>query len=330
MALDLGNSLSLPETLSVLAMRLKQLVQFDTFSIYLLRNEKLIPEYVSGEDRALFASLEIPLGHGLSGWVAENRKPIVNGNPSVEPGYLNDPSKFSKLCSALSVPLEDCSGVVGVLTLYRAEPNAFSRDQLRIVQAITSKLAVALQNALMYRQARASATADYLTGLPNTASLFVHLDSELSRCERTSEALSILACDLDGFKDVNDRFGHLTGDRLLRLVADTFKACCREYDYVARMGGDEFVVVLPGLSGEPLEMRKSEIQRAIKAASRRLCGEAVIGLSIGEAQFREDGRTVEDLLAIADRRMFDNKRRNEHAPWAQSDLEASPEFLETY
>ena len=110
MALDLGNSLSLPETLSVLAMRLKQLVHFDTFAIYVLRNHKLIPEYVAGEDRALFSSLEIPLGQGLSGWVADNRKPIVNGNPSVEPGYLNDPSKFSKLGSALSVPLEDCCG----------------------------------------------------------------------------------------------------------------------------------------------------------------------------------------------------------------------------
>jgi len=330
MALDLGNSLSLPETLSVLAMRLKQLVHFDTFSIYVLRNEKLIPEYVSGEDRALFASLEIPLGQGLSGWVAENCKPIVNGNPSVEPGYLNDPSKFSKLCSALSVPLEDCSGVVGVLTLYRAEPNAFSRDQLRIVQAITSKLAVALQNALMYRQARATATADYLTRLPNTASLFIHLDSELSRCERTSEALSILVCDLDGFKGVNDRFGHRTGDRLLRLVADTLKDCCREYDYVARMGGDEFVIVLPGLSGEPLEMRQSEIQRAIQAAATRLCGEAVVGLSIGKAQFREDGRTVEDLLAIADRRMFNNKQKNKNPQWAHTDLEVSPEFQQTY
>jgi len=329
MALDLGNSLSLPETLSVLAMRLKQLVHFDTFAIYVLRNEKLIPEYVAGEDRTLFSSLEIPLGQGLSGWVADNRKPIVNGNPSVEPGYLNDPSKFSRLCSALSVPLEDCAGVVGVLTLYRAEPNAFSRDQLRIVQAITSKLAVALQNSLLYRQARASATTDYLTGLPNTRSLFVHLDSELSRCERTSEALSIMVCDLDGFKEVNDRFGHLMGNRLLCVVAATLQESCREYDYVARMGGDEFVIVLPGLSGESLEMRKSEIQRATQRAAAGLREELVIGLSVGRAQFGDDGRTVEDLLAAADRRMFDNKRRNKSAQWTPPDSEAPRELLET-
>lgn len=325
MALDLGNSLSLPETLSVLAMRLKQLVHFDTFSIYVLRNNRLIPEYVAGEDRVLFSSLEIPLGQGLSGWVADNRKPIVNGNPSVEPGYLNDPSKFSKLGSALSVPLEDCSGVVGVLTLYRSEPNAFRRDQLRIVQAITSKLAVALQNALMYRQARDSATIDYLTGLPNTRSLFIHLDSELSRCERTSEPLSIMVCDLDGFKEVNDRFGHLTGNRLLGVVATTLKQCCREYDYVARMGGDEFVIVLPGLADESLGSRQLEIQRAVERAGAAICGASVIGVSIGKAQFAADGRTVEDLLAAADRRMFDNKRRTKSAQWAQPGPEVSSE-----
>ena len=328
MALDLGNSLSLPETLSVLAMRLKRLVHFDTFAVYALRNEKLVPEYVSGEDRMLFSSLEVPFGQGLSGWVAENRKPIVNGNPSVEPGYLNDPAKFSKLCSALSVPLEDCTGVVGVLTLYRSEPSAFNRDQLRIVQAITSKLAVALHNSLMYRQARASATADYLTGLPNTGSLFTHLDSELARCERNSEALSILACDLDGFKDVNDRFGHLTGNRLLRLIAATLKECCREYDYVARMGGDEFVIVLPGMSGESLQSRQVEIIRAVERASTAVCGEPLAGLSIGPAQFPQDGRTVEDLLAAADRRMFESKRLNKKEHWRAPEPPLSREFVE--
>jgi putative methionine-R-sulfoxide reductase with GAF domain len=117
---DLGNSLSLNETLSVVSVRLKRLVPYDSIAVYVLRDQKLVPEYVNGENFRLFSSLEIPVGEGLSGWVAQNRKPILNGNPSVEPGYMNDPTTFSTLRSALALPLEGLNGAVGVLALYRA------------------------------------------------------------------------------------------------------------------------------------------------------------------------------------------------------------------
>src|SRR5579883_3466225 len=101
---DLGASLSLDETLSVFSVKLKRLVPYDSIAIYVLRGSLLVPEHVSGDNFRLFASLKIPMGQGLSGWVAQNRKPIINGNPSVEPGYLNDPTKFSTLRSALALP----------------------------------------------------------------------------------------------------------------------------------------------------------------------------------------------------------------------------------
>jgi len=103
---DLGNSLSLDETLSVLAVRLRKIIPHHSMAIWVRREDTLIADYVSGDDFRLFSALEIPVGQGLSGWVAENRKPILNGNPSVEPGYLNDPAKFSTLRSAVAVPLE--------------------------------------------------------------------------------------------------------------------------------------------------------------------------------------------------------------------------------
>src|SRR5581483_6058687 len=115
---DLGASLSLGETLSVFSVKLRRLVPYDAIAIYVRRGNELVPEYVSGDNFRLFASLRIPMGQGLSGWVAHNRKPIINGNPSVEPGYLNDPSKFSTLRSALAIPLEGLAGVVAVLALY--------------------------------------------------------------------------------------------------------------------------------------------------------------------------------------------------------------------
>src|ERR1700686_4886161 len=108
---DLGASLSLGETLSVFSVKLKPMVPYDAIAIYILRTDELVPEYVNGDNYRLFSSLLIPVGDGLSGWVAQNKKPIVNGNPSVEPGYLNDPDKFSTLRSALALPLEGVRGV---------------------------------------------------------------------------------------------------------------------------------------------------------------------------------------------------------------------------
>ena len=301
---ELGNSLSLDETLSVLSVRLRKLVPFDSIAIYVLRDSKLVPEYVSGDNFRLFSSLEIPLGQGLSGWVAANRKPIVNGNPSVEPGYLSDPTKHSLLRSAISVPLEGVSGVLGALTLYKAEADSFTQDHLRVLLAISSKVALSIENALKYQQAESSATTDYLTALPNARSLFLHLDQELSRCKRTEASVAVMVCDLDGFKAINDRFGHLEGNKVLRVFANALRNVCREYDYVARMGGDEFIIIAPGMTREAADEKAALLNELAVEAGREVCGEDLLSLSVGTAFFCEDGMDAEQLLAEADRRMY--------------------------
>jgi diguanylate cyclase (GGDEF)-like protein/putative nucleotidyltransferase with HDIG domain len=306
---DLGASLSLGETLSVFSVKIKRLVPYDAIAMYVRRGEELIPEHVSGDNFRLFASLRIPLGQGLSGWVAQNKKPIINGNPSVEPGYLNDPTKFSTLRSALAVPLEGLSGVVAVLTLYKLENDSFTSDHLRILLAISSKMALAIENALKYEQAESSATTDYLTGLPNARSLFLQLDREVARCKRESSTLVAMVCDMDGFKQINDRFGHLEGNRVLRLFAQALKHSCRDYDYVARMGGDEFVVVAPGLTVEAATARSHQLKQMAQQAGQEVCGEDLLSLSIGHAVYPEDGADAEALLAEADRRMYLEKQK---------------------
>jgi GAF domain-containing protein len=149
---SLGGSLTLDDTLSLLSARLKRLVPHDSMAVYLRQNNLLAAEFVSGENFRLFSSLRIPLGEGLSGWVAQNHKPILNGNPSVEPGYLNNPTEYSTLRSALAVPLEGSAEVAAVLALYRARQDAFSKEDLQVVETLVSPLGTAIeqmeQNAL--------------------------------------------------------------------------------------------------------------------------------------------------------------------------------------
>jgi diguanylate cyclase (GGDEF)-like protein/putative nucleotidyltransferase with HDIG domain len=310
---DLGKSLSVNETLSLLSVRLKRLVPYDSVAVYLIHDQELRPEFVNGDNFRLFSSLRIPIGQGLSGWVAQNCKPIINGNPSVEPGYLNDPTKFSSLRSALAVPLEGLSGVVGVLALYRGEKNAFTQDDLRVLLAISSKLSMSIENALKYRLAEDSATIDYLTGLPNARSMFIHLDQEIARCKRSKASLTLLVCDLDGFKQVNDRYGHLEGNKVLRRFAEQLRKSSREYDYVARMGGDEFVIIAPGLQPQAVPPKIAMLEQMAAEVGKEVCGADFLSVSVGEAFFHDDV-DAEQLLCEADRRMYVIKQQHHAYP----------------
>jgi diguanylate cyclase (GGDEF)-like protein len=198
---------------------------------------------------------------------------------------------------------------VGVLALYQAAPDAFTSDHLRILLAVTSKMALAIENALKYQQAENSATTDYLTDLPNARSLFLELDRELARSKRRNSSLTVMVCDMDGFKQINDRFGHLEGNRVLRLFAQALKQSCREYDYVARMGGDEFVVVAPGLCAEDAVKKAEQIRELARQVGHEICQEDLLSMSVGRAEFPQDGSDAEALLAEADRRMYQEKQQ---------------------
>jgi len=320
---DLGNSLSLGETLSVLSMRLRKMIPYDSMAVFLLKDGRLLPELVSGDNFRQLSSLNIALGEGLCGWVAEKRKPIVNGNPEAEAGYVSDPAKFTTLRSILAVPLEGLNGMVGVLAMYGADRDAFSADHLRILLAVSSKIALSVENALKYQQAEDSATTDYLTGLPNARSLFVHLSRELARCRRTGTALAVMVCDLDNFKQINDLYGHLEGDNLLKDFAGHLKESCRGYDYVARMGGDEFVIVAPGMSPEAASEKSSRLNQLAIEAGRKIAGRNLVALSVGTAFCPQDSFDVERLLAEADRRMYSMKQVHHSEPIGDGNLPSS-------
>jgi len=127
--------------------------------------------------------------------------------------------------------------------------------------------------------------------LPNARSLFVHLAQEVARCRRMKTSLAVMVCDIDGLKKINDSFGHLEGDKLLREFSMRLKEACRGYDYVARMGGDEFVVTAPGLTPEAALEKASRLNQAAIEAGRYTCGKDVVSLSVGTAFCPEDVST---------------------------------------
>jgi diguanylate cyclase (GGDEF)-like protein len=312
LAQDLGNSLSLEETFSVLSQHVKQLCPHDTMAVYIRREDRLEAEFATGLDCEYIGSAVVAWGEGICGRAAATATALLNEDPLDYPD-CSGVSSARSLRSALAIPLEGFSGVAGVLCLYAREKSAFTEDHLRILSAAATKVAVAVENALKYRQVERSAVTDMLTELPNARSLFLHLDSELARAQRTHQTIAVLVCDLDGFKQINDRYGHLEGNRVLRAVARALRLQCREYDTVARLGGDEFVLVLPGQESESVCVKVEQLIDAVAEAGYETVRAACLGISVGVAYYPADGEDAEALLAVADQRMYREKQRSDAA-----------------
>jgi diguanylate cyclase (GGDEF)-like protein len=308
----LSGALRLDEMLSVVTERLKKLIPFDCMAVFIRDGDRLKANYVYGDENLALAAPEIPLGQGLSGWVVENHKPILNGNPAVEYTNWQEAGKLALCKAALSVPLY-AENLSGALTLYHVGHDAYSKEHLRVLLAISDKIAKAIKGSLRFQQAQQEASTDELTGIPNARSLCLHLQDELVRAKGTSDQAAVLVCDLDGFKGVNDNFGHLTGNEMLQRVARILQASCRASDYVGRLGGDEFVMMLAGVSAIDLESRVQEIDHLVRNASIDICGKECVGISMGCAFFPDDGSDAETLLSHADDDMYRTKRARKAA-----------------
>jgi len=310
---DLSGLLKPEESLAVLTGRLKQLVPFDCLVVYILEGTTLKAKYASGEHSGIFASTEIQIGQGLSGWVVENRKPIINGNPSVEPGYPKTAGSLNVLQSALSIPLGDgLDRVTGALTLYRADKDSYNADHLRVLLAINSTITRAVESALHSDRVEDHDLTDPLTELPSAIALAAHLKNEVLRSEAQRKPLTVMVCDVEGMQGVNDRCGRFTGDQMLKRVARILQSNCRSSDYVARLEGDEFVVILAGLHTE-LARRIESLDALVHKAGREICGEDTLGISIGVGLYPENGTEADALMSYAAQDMERAKRARKAA-----------------
>jgi diguanylate cyclase (GGDEF)-like protein len=165
----------------------------------------------------------------------------------------------------------------------------------------------------LQRDREQEAMHDALTGLPNRRYLSEWLAVALSAAKRSGRPLTLLFLDLDGFKGVNDHFGHAAGDRVLRSIGERLRQAMRKSDFVARLGGDEFVAGLPDAPPPALSLLIDRVQRSISSAPIPELEDGAISASIGVAWFPGDGEDAAALIAAADRAMYEVKEQRRAA-----------------
>jgi len=207
--------------------------------------------------------------------------------------------------------MEAHAGDVGALVVYWDHPHSMSPDEISIARLFTDRAAAVLRQSLLYQQVAKQSLTDPLTSLPNRRALDIRLSEEFQRAVRFGHPFAFIMLDLDGFKKINDTFGHLIGDAVLKQAAAVIHAILRSTDLAARFGGDEFAIILPETDYRAAENVWGKIRVALEGAKLDLpeSRQLYISASIGIAIYPDDAVTPESLVEIADRRLYNSKSR---------------------
>jgi diguanylate cyclase (GGDEF)-like protein len=214
----------------------------------------------------------------------------------------------------LLVPIDAGAERMALMVLGpRISGKAYGRAEHELAGTLSFAAAIALKNAELVEQLHSAATTDQLTGLLNRRAIEERLQAELSRATRHQLKTTIILIDLDRFKDINDTLGHAAGDRTLVEIAGLLRQQCRSLDVVGRLGGDEFLVILPWTSSEEAMTFVQRLQGAMAERAAQLREPGVQSLSLGIAEAPRHGRTVSSLLAAADTALYKAKRGGRNA-----------------
>jgi len=252
--------------------------------------------------------LTIPVGEGITGWVYTHGVPHIVADVQADTRYIG---LDDQVRSELAFPLMSRGRVVGVLNAESQQANAFSEADVALMSAIASQLASCLEVAQLHDTLKREASHDPLTRLNNRRHFLERIQQEIARARESGDTFSIVFLDVDQLKRINDTYGHLAGDALLREVSNALMDAVRGEDVVARYGGDEFVVLLPATPAAAAASVAQRISDGI-ARHRFMAGRELLqipGVSLGLANFPQDGATAEDLLASADATLYRQKRR---------------------
>ena len=315
-----GSSLDVKDTLSIIVNKVGHLVPFDTCAVYLHNEIKGYAEaaHVAGKNADILLGRCIAPGEGVTGFTLANRRPINRIDPALDfAGVHLTPGTHYRAMASL--PLVKDDRMFGALSVYSSELENYSDDHMRLLDTVMRLASDALANAMHHAVAESNALTDPLTGLPNARCMYMRYEQEVSRANRSNRPFQVVMLDLDDFKQVNDTFGHKVGDQMLREVARLIQAQLREYDFLARYAGDEFVAIVQELVGEQVEELRERIEKTISTFLLPVSGDmfANVGISLGSATFGVDGETLDQLLITADQAMYsckaDHKRRRRPA-----------------
>ena len=279
--------------------------------LYSRETKRLVAKSVSVGDGGTMPEFTLAPGEGVAGKVFTTGEPAWIPDVRSSLDFLQFGGLRTDVRSFMCVPLVSKWKNIGVLMLNHSEPNAFEPELLPTMRVLASYLAIAIENAEMFGLVKSLAEKDSLTLLYNHGSFHEKLAIELERANRYVRSMAVIILDLDHFKEINDRYGHTTGDRVLTLVAGALGAQLRKTDIAARYGGDEFAVILPETDLSSATVIAERIAGGISNVRLDMGGGNVISFtaSIGYAACTHDAPGRGEILNTADRLMYDSKRR---------------------
>lgn len=254
---------------------------------------------------------KIGIGEGIAGTVFLERKPIITNLGSADPRFISK-EFLSNTKSLLCVPLIAKGEVIGVINITNKKHNKlFNKKDLEFITSLANQAAIAIDNAKLYELA----TKDGMTKLYIYRHFYTLLENEIRRCTRYKRNMSLIMMDIDNFKRINDTYGHLTGDTILKSLASVLQETIRQIDIPARYGGEEFVVILPETSKKDAcsiaeRIRKNISKIVVKANETENISPTV---SIGVAQYLVDAKEAKELINAADTALYYSKHNGKNA-----------------
>ena len=309
LSIHLTSSLDLPDVLDAVVSEAVRLIDnARDVNIFLYKNHKLSFCAALDADGTRNKPWSKPRSSGLTYTVARTGEMIIVQNMQDHPLFQNVPAHW--IGSIIGIPLKVGNTVVGVMNLSRPTIGGYSASELRLLSLLSDQAAVAISNASLHQMISRQAYSDPLTGLPNRRALDERLEEEVSAARRNNYSFAVIMMDLDGFKAVNDTYGHTVGDDVLRLVFSEMGRGVRTTDFLARYGGDELTLILSQTEMASAQVVSEKITEGMKKVRYRLPdGKRLkLGISGGIALYPVHARSGPDLLRAADAALYHAKK----------------------